>query len=65
MNTATSAAGRLAIAGAGLAALSAAERLRERGWIGEIVIVGDEPRRPYNRTPVQAAPRRRPASRAT
>ncbi|MCC9311576.1 FAD-dependent oxidoreductase [Kitasatospora sp. RB6PN24] len=44
--------GRIAVAGAGLGALSAAERLRERGWTGEIVIVGDEPRRPYNRTPL-------------
>lgn len=50
--TTTATAGRIAIAGAGLAALSAAERLRERGWNEEIVIVGDEPRRPYNRTPL-------------
>ncbi len=48
----TTATGRIAIAGAGLAALSAAERLRERGWAGQIVIVGDEPHRPYNRTPL-------------
>lgn len=44
--------GRIVIVGAGLAAVSAAERLRERGHEGEIVVVGDEPHRPYNRTPL-------------
>ena len=34
---------RIVIAGAGLAAMSAAERLREHGYAGELVIVGDEP----------------------
>jgi NADPH-dependent 2,4-dienoyl-CoA reductase/sulfur reductase-like enzyme len=43
---------RIVIAGAGLAAASAAERLREHGYTGELVIVGDEPHRPYNRTPL-------------
>lgn len=43
---------RIVIAGAGLAAMSAAERLREHGYAGELVIVGDEPHRPYNRTPL-------------
>jgi NADPH-dependent 2,4-dienoyl-CoA reductase/sulfur reductase-like enzyme len=43
---------RIVIAGAGLAGLSAAERLRERGYTGELVIVGDETHRPYNRTPL-------------
>lgn len=43
---------RIVIAGAGLAAVSAAERLREHGYTGELVIVGDEPHRPYNRTPL-------------
>ncbi len=43
---------RIVIVGAGLAAVSAAERLRERGHTGEIVIGGDEPHRPYNRTPL-------------
>jgi NADPH-dependent 2,4-dienoyl-CoA reductase/sulfur reductase-like enzyme len=47
MTTPTS---RIVIAGAGLAALSAAERLRERGYAGQVVIVGEEPHRPYNRT---------------
>jgi NADPH-dependent 2,4-dienoyl-CoA reductase/sulfur reductase-like enzyme len=44
--------GRIVIVGAGLAAISAAERLRERGYGGELVLVGDEPHRPYNRTPL-------------
>ncbi len=43
---------RIVIAGAGLAGLSAAERLRERGHTGQVVIIGDEPYRPYNRTPL-------------
>lgn len=43
---------RIVIAGAGLAGLSAAERLREHGYTGELVIVGGEPHRPYNRTPL-------------
>jgi NADPH-dependent 2,4-dienoyl-CoA reductase/sulfur reductase-like enzyme len=43
---------RVVVIGAGLAGLSAAERLREHGWDGELVLVGDEPHRPYNRTPL-------------
>ncbi len=45
-------AGRVVVVGAGLAGLSAAERLRERGHTGEIVVIGDEPHAPYNRTPL-------------
>ncbi|HJP76450.1 MAG TPA: FAD-dependent oxidoreductase [Pseudonocardiaceae bacterium] len=40
---------QIVIAGAGLAALRAAEHLRELGFEGRIVIVGDEPCRPYHR----------------
>ncbi|HEY3707932.1 MAG TPA: FAD/NAD(P)-binding oxidoreductase [Amycolatopsis sp.] len=40
---------RIVIAGAGVAGLRSAERLREIGFDGEIVLVGDEPRRPYHR----------------
>ncbi|SDW58880.1 Pyridine nucleotide-disulphide oxidoreductase [Amycolatopsis xylanica] len=40
---------RIVIVGAGVAGLRAAERLRELNFDGEIVIVGDEPRRPYHR----------------
>ncbi|WP_052397709.1 FAD-dependent oxidoreductase [Streptomyces sp. NRRL F-5123] len=43
---------RIAIAGGGLAGLSAATRLRERGFDGELVIVGEEPHLPYSRPPL-------------
>lgn len=43
---------RIAVVGTGLAGLSAAERLREIGWRGEITMIGEEPHRPYNRTPL-------------
>ncbi|MFF0133423.1 NAD(P)/FAD-dependent oxidoreductase [Streptomyces mirabilis] len=43
---------RIAVVGTGLAGLSAAERLRELGWRGEITMIGEEPHRPYNRTPL-------------
>ena len=40
---------RIVIVGAGLTALRAAERLRELKFDGEVVIVGDEPYKPYHR----------------
>ena len=40
------------IIGAGLAALRCAERLRERGYDRAIIVFGDEPAGPYNRTPL-------------
>ena len=40
---------RIVVVGAGLAGLRAAERLRERGFSGELVVVGAERRRPYHR----------------
>lgn len=40
---------RIVIVGAGVAGLRAAERVRELGFDGEVVIIGDEPRRPYHR----------------
>jgi NADPH-dependent 2,4-dienoyl-CoA reductase/sulfur reductase-like enzyme/ferredoxin len=43
---------RIAVAGGGLAGLSAATRLRERGFDGELVIVGEEPYLPYSRPPL-------------
>ncbi|SEG93253.1 4Fe-4S single cluster domain-containing protein [Actinacidiphila yanglinensis] len=43
---------RIVVAGGGLAGLSAATRLRERGFDGELVVVGEEPIRPYSRPPL-------------
>jgi 3-phenylpropionate/trans-cinnamate dioxygenase ferredoxin reductase component len=43
---------RIVIAGAGLAALRAAQAVRRAGFAGELVIVGDEPHPPYNRPPL-------------
>lgn len=43
---------RVVVAGAGLAALRAAESLRRGGFAGEIVIFGDEAVHPYNRPPL-------------
>ncbi|GAB2713480.1 FAD-dependent oxidoreductase [Kitasatospora kifunensis] len=43
---------RIVVAGGGLAGLSAASRLRERGYDGELVLVGEELRRPYSRPPL-------------
>jgi 3-phenylpropionate/trans-cinnamate dioxygenase ferredoxin reductase subunit len=40
------------IAGAGLAGAKAAEALREEGFEGRIVLVGDEPEAPYERPPL-------------
>lgn len=44
--------GRIAIVGASLAGLSAAETLRENGFRGELVLIGDEPHEPYDRPPL-------------
>lgn len=44
--------GRIAIVGASLAGLRAAEALRERGFNGSLTIVGDEPHEPYDRPPL-------------
>jgi 3-phenylpropionate/trans-cinnamate dioxygenase ferredoxin reductase subunit len=40
------------IVGAGLAGAKAAEGLREAGFTGRIVLVGDEVERPYERPPL-------------
>ena len=37
------------IAGAGLAGAKAAETLRDAGFDGRVVLLGDEPERPYER----------------
>jgi 3-phenylpropionate/trans-cinnamate dioxygenase ferredoxin reductase component len=44
--------GQVVIAGAGLAALRAAEELRARGFQGGITMIGAEPRPPYDRPPL-------------
>jgi NADPH-dependent 2,4-dienoyl-CoA reductase/sulfur reductase-like enzyme/ferredoxin len=44
--------GRIVVAGGGLAGLSAATRLRERRFTGELVVVGEELHRPYSRPPL-------------
>jgi 3-phenylpropionate/trans-cinnamate dioxygenase ferredoxin reductase subunit len=40
------------IVGAGLAGAKAAETLREEGFEGRLVLIGDEPERPYERPPL-------------
>ena len=42
----------LAIVGASLAGLSAARAARAQGFTGRLVIIGDEPHRPYDRPPL-------------
>ncbi|MCP9210293.1 NAD(P)/FAD-dependent oxidoreductase [Streptomyces sp. NEAU-Y11] len=44
--------GRIAVAGASMGGLRAAEQLRAAGWAGEITVFGDEPHMPYNRPPL-------------
>jgi NADPH-dependent 2,4-dienoyl-CoA reductase/sulfur reductase-like enzyme len=44
--------GRIAIVGASLAGLRAAETLRREGFVGHLTIVGDEPYEPYDRPPL-------------
>ncbi|MGW2706033.1 NAD(P)/FAD-dependent oxidoreductase [Streptomyces sp. NPDC001340] len=42
----------VAVVGASLAGLSAARSLRQRGYDGRLVVIGDEPHRPYDRPPL-------------
>lgn len=42
----------IAIVGASLAGLRAAETLRSEGFTGDIALVGDEPHKPYDRPPL-------------
>jgi NADPH-dependent 2,4-dienoyl-CoA reductase/sulfur reductase-like enzyme len=43
---------RVAIAGASVGGLAAAEALRKAGYTGAITLIGDEPRLPYDRPPL-------------
>jgi NADPH-dependent 2,4-dienoyl-CoA reductase/sulfur reductase-like enzyme len=43
---------RVVVVGASLAGLRAAETLRNEGFAGEVVIIGAEPHRPYDRPPL-------------
>ena len=43
---------RIVIVGASLAGFRAAETLRDRGFDGELTLIGDEPHRPYDRPPL-------------
>jgi 3-phenylpropionate/trans-cinnamate dioxygenase ferredoxin reductase subunit len=45
----------LVIVGAGLAGAKAAETLRDEGFNGRLVLVGEEPERPYERPPLSKA----------
>jgi 3-phenylpropionate/trans-cinnamate dioxygenase ferredoxin reductase subunit len=42
----------MAIVGAGQAGVQIAESLRQEGWTGAIVLIGDEPHGPYHRPPL-------------
>ncbi|MGW0816484.1 NAD(P)/FAD-dependent oxidoreductase [Streptomyces viridiviolaceus] len=42
----------VAVVGASLAGLSAARSLRSRGFDGQLVVIGEEPHRPYDRPPL-------------
>src|SRR4051794_18774493 len=44
--------GRIVVVGASLAGLRATQTLRDEGFNGEIIFVGAEPHRPYNRPPL-------------
>lgn len=43
---------RIVVVGASAAGLTTAETLRRRGWNGELILIGDESRPPYDRPPL-------------
>ena len=43
---------RIVVVGASLAGLRATEALRDRGFDGELTLIGEEPHRPYDRPPL-------------
>ncbi|WP_308218138.1 NAD(P)/FAD-dependent oxidoreductase, partial [Streptomyces sp. RKCA744] len=46
---------RVVIVGAGMAGVQTAVALREQGWTGEIVLLGEETHQPYDRPPLSKA----------
>jgi 3-phenylpropionate/trans-cinnamate dioxygenase ferredoxin reductase subunit len=53
------------VAGAGFAAAKAVETLREEGFDGRLILIGDEPERPYERPPLSKDYLRGDAGRET
>ncbi|UQT58672.1 NAD(P)/FAD-dependent oxidoreductase [Streptomyces durmitorensis] len=51
-SAASEASAGIAVVGASLGGLRAAEQLRAAGWEGPVTVYGDEPHRPYNRPPL-------------
>ncbi len=47
--------GRALVVGASHAGVQVAAGLRQQGWSGEVVVVGDEPALPYHRPPLSKA----------
>ena len=43
---------RVVVVGASIGGLTAAETLRQEGFVGEVVLIGDERHHPYNRPPL-------------
>lgn len=52
MSSTENVVGPIVIVGAGLAAVRAAEELRQSGYDGELIVVGDEAHLPYDRPPL-------------
>ncbi|WP_030249293.1 MULTISPECIES: NAD(P)/FAD-dependent oxidoreductase [unclassified Streptomyces] len=46
---------RVVVAGAGMAGVQTAVALRERGFTGDVVLIGAEPHQPYDRPPLSKA----------
>ncbi|GAA4122831.1 FAD-dependent oxidoreductase [Streptomyces tunisiensis] len=46
---------RVVVAGAGMAGVQTAAALRERGFAGEVTLIGAEPHQPYDRPPLSKA----------
>ncbi|MFE1247887.1 NAD(P)/FAD-dependent oxidoreductase [Streptomyces sp. NPDC058735] len=51
----SSAPRRVVVAGAGMAGVQTAVALRERGFAGDVVLIGAEPHQPYDRPPLSKA----------